>query len=88
MPRATLLLFFNSTAILFVMNLSAFLRTTTQKEFAARLGVSQGLVHQWVKGRTRITAERCIQIERVTGGAVTRHILRPDLFGDDQDSAA
>lgn len=54
----------------------------TQEDFARRLGVSQGLVWQWINGRTRITAERAIQIEAATAGEVTRHDLRPDVFGD------
>lgn len=62
------------------MNLKTYLETTTQTALADALGVSQGLVHQWVHGITRITAERCKQIERVTVGQVTRHELRPDLF--------
>ena len=52
----------------------------SQTEFARRLGVSQGLVWQWIDGRTRITAERAIQIERATDGVVSRQELRPDLY--------
>lgn len=52
----------------------------SQDAFAARLNVSQGLVHQWVKKRTKITAERACQIEQVTKGKLTRFDLRPDLF--------
>lgn len=73
------------------MNLKAYLETTTQTALAGDLGVSQGLVHQWVHGITRITAERCKQIERVTAGRVTRYELRPDLFdkpSDAQEAAA
>lgn len=32
---------------------------------------SQGLVSQWINGTTRVTLERAIQIEDVTGGDVT-----------------
>lgn len=45
------------------------------------LGVTPGLVSQWITGRTVITPERAAQIERVTNGAVTREELRPDIFG-------
>jgi len=65
------------------MDLKTYLETTTQTKMAARLGVSQGLIHQWLKGITRITAERCVQIEGVTNGAVRRHELRPDIFNRD-----
>lgn len=53
----------------------------SQDQFAKLLGVTQGLVWQWLNGRTRITAERCIAIERATGGQVTRYELRPDIYG-------
>lgn len=43
---------------------------------------TQGLVSQWELGTTVIPAERCVQIEQVTHGAVTRKELRPDLFGE------
>lgn len=70
------------------MHLSAYLEKhkLSQKEFGAKLGVSQGMVWQWIrwledqdKG-TRITAERAVQIEAATRGEVKRHHLRPDLF--------
>lgn len=54
----------------------------TQASFAERLGVTQGLIHQWLNGRTRITAERAKQIEKVTRGKIKSHELRPDIFGD------
>ena len=53
----------------------------SQDDFAKRLGVTQGLVSQWLTARTRITAERALEIEKATGGAVTRHELRDDIFG-------
>ncbi len=64
------------------MDIQTYLRETgvTQTAFAGQLRVSQGLVWQWLKGRTPITAERAVQIERATGGLVTRHELRPDIF--------
>lgn len=52
----------------------------TQKALAERLGVSQGLISQWVNGSQVIMAERAKAIEEATAGAVTRHELRPDLF--------
>ena len=35
--------------------------------------------HKWVN--TQVPANRCIQIEQATNGAVTRYELRPDVFG-------
>jgi DNA-binding transcriptional regulator YdaS (Cro superfamily) len=63
------------------MDLKTYLQQTTQTDLAHRLGVTQGLVHQWVTGKTRITAERAVEIEKATGGQVTRQELRPELFG-------
>lgn len=64
------------------MDIRTYLSTAqiTQKEFAQSLGVSQGLVWQLMNGRCRITAERARDIERVTGGKVAAHELRPDVF--------
>src|SRR3990167_3888832 len=52
----------------------------TQEAFGKKIGVTQGLVWQWLKGFTRITPERAVQIERRTAGAITRQELRPDIF--------
>lgn len=41
-------------------------------------GVSPQAVHKWrVNG---IPAERVLRVERATGGRITRHQLRPDLY--------
>ena len=61
------------------MDLKTYLSDRTQKEFAQSLGVSQGLVSQWVRGRCKVSFEYCQAIERVTDGAVTWQELRPDL---------
>jgi len=45
---------------------------------AKRLGVSRAAVYEWINGR--VPAERAVEIERVTNGAVTRQVLRPDIF--------
>lgn len=52
----------------------------SQEAFGKKIGVTQGLVWQWLNGRTRITAEMAVQIERATDGKITRHELRPDVF--------
>lgn len=64
------------------MDIPAYLKKheLSQEQFATFLGVSQGLVWQWIAGKTRITAERAKEIERKTGGEITRHDLRPDIF--------
>lgn len=62
------------------MNLSEYLETTRQADLAASIGVTQGAVSHWINGRVRVPAERVLDIERATGGKVSRHDLRPDLY--------
>ena len=45
---------------------------------ARALEVAGPTVSEWRKGERPVPVERCVQIERVTGGAVTRMDLRPD----------
>lgn len=53
----------------------------SQATFARQIGVTQGRVSQWLSGDA-IPAERCVAVERITNGAVSRVDLRPDIFGD------
>jgi DNA-binding transcriptional regulator YdaS (Cro superfamily) len=63
------------------MNLREYVRIHSQVLLAGKLGVDRSLVSQWLSGKTKVTAERAVQIERATNGAVTRAELRPDIFG-------
>lgn len=47
---------------------------------ARALGVTLMAITQWFK-RGRVPPERCIAIETACDGKVTRHELRPDVFG-------
>lgn len=47
-------------------------------ELARRIGVTKAAVWQW-ENETKVPAERCIDIERATNGAVRAEALRPDL---------
>lgn len=49
----------------------------SQKAFGEMCGVSQAMVGQWLN--RKVSAERAIQIERVTGGLVRCEELRPDV---------
>ena len=49
-------------------------------KLAASIGVSQNVVSNW-RARGQVPANRCADLERATDGAVTRHDLRPDVFG-------
>lgn len=64
------------------MDIRAYLQKhkLTHEEFGQKVGVSKGLVWQWLNGRTVITAERAKDIEQKTKGEIRRHDLRPDVF--------
>lgn len=47
---------------------------------ARALGLKPPSVSRWLKNK-RAPANRCIDIEKLTKGAVTRYALRPDIFG-------
>jgi len=69
------------------MNLKEFLEHHSQEQLANMIRaeggtVTQGAISHWlVKGK--IPAERVLQLERVSGGKMTRHELRPDLYPRD-----
>ena len=52
----------------------------SQQAFADRLDVSQGLVWQWLNGRSKVTGDMAVKIEDLTGGEVTRKDLRPEFY--------
>lgn len=43
--------------------------------------LSYQAVQKWLTKRS-VPADRCVAIEQVTGGEVTRYQLRPDVFGE------
>jgi len=45
----------------------------SQAEFAKKFSppITQGLVSQWINGTTRVTLDKALEIESLTGGAVT-----------------
>lgn len=52
----------------------------SQVALARGCGVTQGAVWKWLHGGT-ISAEKAVSVESATRGSVTRHDLRPDIFG-------
>jgi DNA-binding transcriptional regulator YdaS (Cro superfamily) len=52
----------------------------TQDALASALQIRSPSISDWRK-RGKVPAERCRSIEHATGGQVTRHDLRPDVFG-------
>ena len=52
----------------------------SQQKLASAVGRSQNAVFH-AKSTGRVTAEMALAIDRATGGAVSRHQLRPDVYG-------
>ena len=48
-------------------------------KLAQELGVAPAYLYQMATGIRRISAERAIEVEKVTGGLVTCEELRPDV---------
>lgn len=48
------------------------------------VGVKQPSVNYMLRTGRRVPAEWCIPLERATGGKITRHQLRPDLYPSDE----
>ena len=61
------------------MNLTDYLMTSRATDLARDLGIPSVLISQWSRGVRRVPAERCIQIEGATAGAVRCEDLRPDI---------
>lgn len=53
---------------------------------ASLLETSPNVVGNW-RLRKQVPADRCIAIESATEGRVTRHDLRPDVFGKQERAA-
>jgi DNA-binding transcriptional regulator YdaS (Cro superfamily) len=53
-----------------------------QTALAKACGVTQQLVWHWLHVAERVPAERIIDIEKATNGAVSRRELRPDLYSE------
>lgn len=52
----------------------------SQSALAHAIGVKQQHVWHWLNRAGQIPAEYAIPIEQATGGVVTRHDLRPDIY--------
>lgn len=52
----------------------------SQAKLADKMGCSQQQIAYLLKAKS-ITAEMAIKVEGATGGAISRHELRPDIFG-------
>ncbi len=60
-----------------------------QVTLAKLIGTSQAQISYWLtKSKRGVPAEWAGKIEDATGGVVTRHELRPDLFPPEEQRAA
>lgn len=50
----------------------------TQQALAEAMGIRQSTISEWKKGERPIPVARCVQIERLTDGKVSRKSLRPN----------
>ena len=50
----------------------------SQSSFATKIGVTQGMVYQWLTRSRPVSPEKCVAIEKETNGKVSRKDLRPD----------
>lgn len=55
----------------------------TQLALAERTGLTQAAVSHLATGKSGVSAETAMKIDVATGGAVSRHDLRPDLYPRD-----
>lgn len=49
---------------------------------AQKLGISRAAISQW----TRVPVNRVLEVEKITG--ISRHTLRPDIYGSEAKSVA
>lgn len=81
---ALLILFFRATKVQPMDAFLTYLKTTTQKELADKLGCHPSAISQWITNN-QIPAERLFQLERITG--ISPRALRPDLFIEPKPTA-
>lgn len=54
----------------------------TATKLASALGVPLSYLSQMINGTSSVSPKRCVEIEQVTNGVVTRKDLRPDDWAD------
>lgn len=51
------------------------------REFGLLVRVQKAAVHKWESGAIKPSIESAKLVDAVTGGAVPKHVLRPDVWG-------
>lgn len=59
----------------------------SESAVAAAIGKAQQTVNEVLRAGRPAPATWCIPLERATGGQVTRHQLRPDLYPEHSEAA-
>lgn len=59
----------------------------SQRRLGRAAGISQQQISKMLHGRSGVTAESAIAIEKATNGEVPRWRLRPDLWAAPQEGA-
>ena len=62
------------------MKLKKYIAETTILAFAKSMAISHSYASRLVNGKRKISGERAIEIEKATGGKVSREDVRPDLY--------
>lgn len=57
----------------------------SQVDFANLVNVHPSMVWQWINNERPISAIKAREIEEATSGAITRYMLRPDVFGSEPE---
>lgn len=60
----------------------------TQEDFGRMVGVSQGMVWQWIEGKRAVSPRRARRIFEATNGEISLHTLCPDVFPVNERQAA
>lgn len=62
-------------------------RVGSLSQLARDLSITPQAIDGW-KRRGKVPAERVLDVERVTGGLITRYELRPDIYVEEASVAA
>lgn len=60
----------------------------SQQKLAEKIGLSQQGISYLMHAADKVSAEIAIEVDKATDGAVSRHDLRPDIFGPKSTEAA
>jgi DNA-binding transcriptional regulator YdaS (Cro superfamily) len=55
----------------------------SQTQFAKKIGVAQGVVSMWLRDKVGMTPYWVLEVEKKTGGELSRYDLRPDVYPRD-----